>query len=95
MLSAVVLSAAVSHAMSAPVSAVASEDEAVGDVLACSAAVVMAEPDPSASCACGESKLAGKEAWEVGKTTGVGKITGVDVCAAAAADVAAAAVAMN
>jgi hypothetical protein len=55
----------------------------------------MAEPDPSASCACGESKLAGKEAWEVGKTTGVGKITGVDVCAAAAADVAAAAVAMN
>ena len=77
MLSAVVLSAAVSHAMSAPVSAVASEDEAVGDVLACSAAVVMAEPDPSASCACGESKLAGKEAWDVGK------ITGVDVGAAA------------
>ena len=79
MLSAVVLSAAVSHATSAPESAVASEEEAVGDVLASSAVAVMAEPDPSASCACGESKLADKEAWDVGK------ITGVDVCAAAAA----------
>jgi len=77
MLSAVVLSAVVSHAASAPVSAVASEDEAVGDTLSFSA---VAEAVFSASCTCADPELAAKESSDFGKATAA------DACAAAAAE---------
>ena len=73
------LSAVVSHAASAPVSAVASEDEAVGDTLSFSAVAAVAEAVFSASCTCADPELAAKESSDFGKATAA------DACAAAAA----------
>ena len=75
------LSAVVSHAASAPVSASdASEDEAVGDALSFSAVAAVAEAVFSASCTCADPELAAKESSDFGKATAA------DACAAAAAE---------